>query len=302
MHAPPPAAAPLDIACARLRAAACSAPMANPTTRPAPAGVLFVDVDGTLVGASGVAPRVWPALERVRAAGWRVALCTGRPGRGQALDFARRVDPDGLHVFESGAAVLTTDGAVVHADALALDVIAAALALGDRFGAVNEVYTADGDYCVRARGPLVAGHEALLAVDARVGPFPTDRTIVRVLWMIEDAADTWPALRDAAATLDADLHTGRSPRMPGVRFVGVTARGVSKASGARHVLDAFGVGPERAAMIGDNLNDLTALRYVGTAFVAADGAPEALALADHVVPGPDAGGVADAVAHLIGPS
>lgn len=276
--------------------------MAHQATHRPPAGVLFVDVDGTLVGATGVAPRVWPALERLRAAGWRVALCTGRPGRGQALDFARRADRDGLHVFESGAAVLTAAGAVVHADALAPDVVTAALGLGDRFGAVNEVYTADGDYCVRARGPLVAGHEALLAVDARVGPFPTDRTIVRVLWMLEDAAGTWPALRDAAATLDADLHTGRSPRMPGVRFVGVTARGVSKASGVRRVLEAYGVGPDRAAMVGDNLNDLTALRCVATAFVAADGAPEALALADHVVPGPDDGGVADAVAHLLGPA
>lgn len=266
--------------------------------RPSPiAGVLFVDVDGTLVGANDVAPRVWPALARLRERGWRVGVCTGRPGRGEALGYAARVDPEGLHVFESGAVVMRGDGTVVRADALPTAAVAEAIALGDAVGATVEVYTAAGGYHARERNTQIAAHEALLGVGATIGPLPAG-PIVRVQWVVGD--DAWPALERGAAAIDGvDIHVGRSPRMPAVRFVAVTARGVSKASGVRAALALLGVPIERAAMVGDNLNDIPALRIVGAAFVTADGAPEALAIAHHVVPGPDAGGVADAAELLL---
>jgi hydroxymethylpyrimidine pyrophosphatase-like HAD family hydrolase len=68
--------------------------------------LVFVDVDGTLVGKDGVPPCIWPRVEALRAKGVRLSLITGRPGRGETLGYARRLDPTGLHVFESGAVVL----------------------------------------------------------------------------------------------------------------------------------------------------------------------------------------------------
>jgi hypothetical protein len=68
--------------------------------------LVLVDVDGTLVGKDGVPPCVWPRVEALRAKGVRLSLITGRPGRGETLGYARRLDPTGLHVFESGAVVL----------------------------------------------------------------------------------------------------------------------------------------------------------------------------------------------------
>ncbi|WP_436410650.1 HAD family hydrolase, partial [Thermus scotoductus] len=68
--------------------------------------LVFVDVDGTLVGKEGVPACVWPAVEALQSQGVRLSLITGRPGRGHALAYARRLDPMGLHVFESGAVVL----------------------------------------------------------------------------------------------------------------------------------------------------------------------------------------------------
>ena len=82
-------------------------------------------------------------------------------------------------------------------------------------------------------------------------------------------------------------------------FVAATAPGVSKATGMQRVLERYAVPAAGAAMCGDNLNDLTGLRLVGTAFVAADGAAEAIAVAHHVVPGPAEGGVADAAGILL---
>lgn len=266
------------------------------TLSPIP-GVLFVDVDGTLVGADGVAPRVWPALAELRERGWRVGICTGRPGRGLALDYAARVDVEGLHVFESGAVVMRGDGELVHADALSRAAIDAALALGDEVGATVELYSATDGFHARERDPNVAAHEALLGVEATIGPVP-DGPIVRVQWVVDDAR--WPALERGAARLSGvDIHVGRSPKMPGMRFVAVVGHGVSKASGVRAALARLGVPAERAAMVGDNLNDIPALEVVGTGFATADGAPEAIAVADHVVPGPAEGGVADAVEALL---
>jgi len=263
-----------------------------------PAGVLFVDIDGTLVGPAGVAARVWPALAALRAAGWRVALCTGRPGGGVARALARRADPGGLHVFESGAAVLTADGGIVHAEAMPDHMVAAAIDLGAAHGATVEAYTADGRYLVAARDELVRRHEELLGVPAEIVPWPVADRVVRVQWVVPLAR--WPALAEAATGLSGiGLHEGRSPRMADVAFVAVTAPGVSKATGAEVVLDRYGVPPARAAMVGDQRNDVAVLRFVGTAFATEDGAEEARAVAQHLVAGPAGGGVADAAWHLL---
>ena len=59
--------------------------------------VLFVDLDGTLVGPAGVHERVWGPLAEARAAGVRLAVCTGRPGRGIAA-LPALVDGGRLHL------------------------------------------------------------------------------------------------------------------------------------------------------------------------------------------------------------
>src|SRR5688572_25586756 len=100
----------------------------NPTTRPSgciidisgpcaasiscvvempPIRLVGIDVDGTLVGASGqVLPIVWEAAARAREKGIHLALCSGRPAFGLALDYARQLDASGWHVFQNGASVL----------------------------------------------------------------------------------------------------------------------------------------------------------------------------------------------------
>ena len=110
----------------------------------------------------------------------------------------------------------------------------------------------------------------------------------------------WPALRAAAQTLPAVmLHEGRSPLMPGVIFAAVLAAEISKAWGITKIAELRGVPLPHTAMIGDADNDLEALRLVGTAFATADAIAPARAAADHIVPGPEAGGVADAADLLL---
>src|SRR5690349_14147628 len=69
--------------------------------------LIGIDVDGTLVGSSGVVhPAVWAAAERARVAGIHLTLCSGRPAFGVALEYAQRLDPGGWHVFQNGASVV----------------------------------------------------------------------------------------------------------------------------------------------------------------------------------------------------
>ena len=73
-------------------------------------GMMCIDVDGTLIGTDNrVRDDVWAALEGARAQGVRLVLCSGRPAFGNALNYARRLDPDGWHVFQNGASLMRVD-------------------------------------------------------------------------------------------------------------------------------------------------------------------------------------------------
>lgn len=263
-------------------------------------GVLFIDLDGTLVGANGIHERVWQPLQDLRRAGWRLAICTGRPGRGIALELARRLDPDGLHVFESGSVVLDTHGRVVASRTLTPPSVAAINTFGTTHGITVEAYSQEGRFLVASReDPLVVAHEGLLGLESEVGPWPPHEPLVRMQWNMP--SPRWAELSALARPITETLsaHEGRSPRMPGVSFVSLTPAGVSKGTGISVVLSAYGLSPSHAAMAGDNLNDLEALALVGRRFVPVDGAAEALALADVLIAPPEEGGVADAALALL---
>ncbi|HRE89465.1 MAG TPA: HAD hydrolase family protein, partial [Myxococcota bacterium] len=125
-------------------------------------GVFFIDLDGTLVGRDGVAEQVWEPLHALRREGWRLSVCTGRPGRGAAMEVARRLDPEGLHVFESGAVVLEASGRVRAATTLSAGLVEAVCEFGALHGVTVEAYSEDGRFLVADRlDPLVRAHEML---------------------------------------------------------------------------------------------------------------------------------------------
>ena len=124
--------------------------------------LVLVDVDGTLHGAGGVHPRVWDAADRARARGLHLGICTGRTGVGAALDYARRLDPGGLHIFDSGAVILGGDGAVERAAGLPRELCLQVLELARAEDLELELYTAEGGYYVRRLTPDIETHAAML--------------------------------------------------------------------------------------------------------------------------------------------
>lgn len=268
-------------------------------------GLVFVDVDGTLVGQEGVPECVWPAVEALKAKGIRLSLITGRPGRGHALAYARRLEPSGLHVFESGAVVLGLSQdphsppiQPLLVEALPQGASMEAVRLARRFGLPLEGYTADGGFFVEETNPLLEAHQELLGLKAE----PADllalpSPLVRLQVLAETQAPLGLFLQALPQELQA--HVAESPRMPGVRFVSLTKKGISKLSAARFVAESYGLTLAQCAMVGDGDNDLELIQGVGLGIAMGNASPRVKAAAKRVVARVEDCGLAEALSQII---
>jgi hydroxymethylpyrimidine pyrophosphatase-like HAD family hydrolase len=110
--------------------------------------LICIDVDGTLVGSTHVpTDAVWQAAAAATARGQHLALSTARGAFGPALDCAKRLDPDGWHIFHNGGALIHTGSGEIRGTALDPDVIIGAEEIAVCNGWVIQYYSAD-DYTV----------------------------------------------------------------------------------------------------------------------------------------------------------
>ncbi|UZX15131.1 Cof-type HAD-IIB family hydrolase [Thermus sp. PS18] len=267
--------------------------------------LVFVDVDGTLVGKEGVPECVWPAVEALRAKGIRLSLITGRPGRGHALAYARRLDPMGLHVFESGAVVLafsrdphSPPAHPLLVEALPQEAAREAIRLARRLGLPLEGYTADGGFFIEGDSPLLKAHQELLGVVAEEADLLRLPTPLVRLQVLAEAQAPLGALMDPLPQ-ELQAHVAESPRMPGVRFVSLTKRGVSKLSAARFVAESYGLTLAQCAMVGDGENDLELIQGAGLGIAMGNASPQVKKVAQRVVAPVEACGLAEALASLL---
>ncbi|HEX2575670.1 MAG TPA: HAD hydrolase family protein [Aquihabitans sp.] len=255
--------------------------------------LICLDVDGTLVGSSGVpSDELWAAAGRARDRGQRLTLCTARLAAGPTREWAVRLDPDGWHIFHTGAARWHPASGEVRADELAPEAVASCAAVAAERGWVFEAYSWD-DYVVDSDDPLAVDHAALLGLPFRRRPLDdlTD-PIVRVQFVVTQA-ETAAAL--AAAPVGASASAATSPMMPGASFVSVTVAGVSKAGGIATVALDLGVGVGDVMMVGDGHNDLPAIVAVGWGVAMGNAEPEVVEAAQLRVADVDDDGAAEAI-------
>ncbi|HEU4626250.1 MAG TPA: HAD family hydrolase [Steroidobacteraceae bacterium] len=252
-----------------------------------------IDVDGTLVGATGtVNARVWPAAERAREAGIRLALCSGRPAFGTAVEYARCLDAHGWHVFQNGASVVNLGSGESRSAPLPRECVDTLIAQARATRRVLELYS-DRDYVVESNGDWAHAHADLLGVPFEPRRFDTLRGVcVRAQWLVT-AADA--NLVRAALPSGVEIAQSTSPLMPETQFVGITRSGVSKGSAIESVAGEYRVALRQVMYIGDAGNDLPALQRVGHPVAMGDAAPAVRASAKYTVGGPEEGGVADAL-------
>jgi Cof subfamily protein (haloacid dehalogenase superfamily) len=262
--------------------------------------LVLIDVDGTLVGPSGIPDEVWNAASRARARGLHLAICTGRSGVGDALGYAKRLDERGFHIFDSGAVVTGGDGTVRRAAELGMANYATLLDLARRHAIDLEVYTAEGEFFIAAETPVLATHQRGIGRVATIRVLDDlPGRIVRVQFVSRFTRE-WSEVRAQILTMpDVELHEATSPIQSDVCFASVTARGVSKKSAAGYVASQLGLADlSRVAMIGDGDNDLELIRAAGRGIAMGNAPDHVKAAASRVVARVENTGLAEALDQL----
>jgi hypothetical protein len=288
--------------------------VAAPQTR-----LLVLDVDGTVTNSRHeITQATCEAVARIRAAGIRVVLATGRRYR-DALPVAVQLGIEGPLISASGALIKRTSD---HAT----------LACAEFGPGVLEGVVA---------GIVAAGHEPVLYSDSfadgfdfhcrslTVTPTPdadAERGVLGLAEYLErnsglarvvpDLEHTLPpgvfagfamgphrAMLDLEESLKAgfpgqlSLHTIRSPRYLNW-MCEIAPVGVTKWSGVLSLAREWGIGAAEICAVGDDVNDLPMIRGAGLGIAMGNAQPEVLAAADRIVGRQDADGLVD-VADLL---
>jgi len=273
-----------------------------------------LDVDGTVTNSRHeVTDATCRAIARVRAAGVRVMLATGRRYR-DSLPVAERLGIVEPLVTASGALVKRPgDHATLHRAAFAAGVLPQVVALVVARGHEPVVYTdsfaAGFDFHCRslAAAETEAGGGGFGEYLAR------NRGVARVLPDLDRAppGDAFAGFamgpQEPMQALEAELtarfpaelsvHTIRSPRYR-EWLCEIAPAGVTKWTGVASVAAAWGIRAEEICAVGDDVNDLPMVRAAGLGLAMGNGRPELQAHADVVVGLHDGTGMED-VADLV---
>lgn len=255
--------------------------------------LVITDLDGSLwSGHEVLHPATIAAWRELERRGIEVMVATGRRLRSARDPLARHgIVP--AAVLLNGALVLDlATGERYHHHAHER---AAARTVLDAFRAVDVepcVYVDDPE-CAVLVGKRVSTHPdhlRALAPEARVVDLEEHVEDATVLMFGVVGHAVGPLRTIAAATASvAEPHVTPRDQWGGASCT-VTPRGLSKWVGVLAYCEARGIDATRTLALGDGPNDVELLAGAAVAVVPTDGRPEALAVADHVVPSPAVGG------------
>jgi Cof subfamily protein (haloacid dehalogenase superfamily) len=266
-----------------------------------PTAFVVCDVDGTLVGPQhDAAGEIVAAVARAQDAGIRLGVATGRM-RDAVLPLIEQLGARGPHVLHNGAEV-RDDGRLVASWSLTAEQIDGLLALGrSRADTYVEVYTESG-YVVSEMDERARAHWEILGIEPRgvIGSAADlDGAAVPKATLPAFDPASIPAIEAAVRELGLLAGGAGSPRTPGLFYINATHPEADKGNALARAAEYLGIGMERTAAIGDEVNDLSMLAVAGSA-IAMGQASRAIHDAAHlVVPDVDAHGVAVALDALV---
>ncbi|HEU4740734.1 MAG TPA: HAD family hydrolase [Meiothermus sp.] len=261
--------------------------------------LVALDLDGTFYAGPrlGVPESAWAAIERGKREGLRFAVCTGRPQGGYGLEWAKRMEPEGAHVFNDGASICDALGQPLHYEPLPN--FAQIVELARKHRITFDVLTETGGRYYEAYliPPGIEEHVAMVGVPAQSAVLEgLSETVVRSWWVAADPTDWEVAKPDLEAVPDIDIAEYLSPREA---IVGIIRKGVSKATGLDWLARHYGLDIGEIAMIGDSDNDVTALRHAGLGIAMGNAVELVKAAADHIVGHVRENGFAEAIEHIL---
>lgn len=275
--------------------------------------LLVADVDGTLTdGRHEIPPATRRAVARIRAAGVRVMLATGRRYRDTLAVHEHLGIDDAPLVTASGALVKRPgDHATLWRAAFAPGVLEGVLARVVAAGHEPVVYTDDfeagTDFHCRSLAWAAPGggglaeyldrHRALAAVRPDLDRAPPAGVFAGFAMGPRDAMLALQAALGGAFPGRLSTHVIKSPRYR-EWLCEIAPAGVTKWSGVTTVAARWGIPPDAICAVGDDLNDLPMIRAAGLGVAMGNAADEVRAAADVVVGPNDGTGIED-VADLI---
>ncbi len=272
----------------------------------APIRAVFIDIDGTLVGANEtVSPGNRQAIDKARAKGVEVILCTGRT-RHTAQPVAEQLGPPlGYVVTSNGGVAMRLDtNEVLHKHLLsipvALQIIKAIIAVG------AEPYVYEDATSGELDGARVFYHPELpvsaFAVAARYRPYAD---ITKTLPFEPVSIGAFGSPSKMRPLVDKLLHqlppdlaiiqSGSATHWGIEIFVG----GVSKKLGLEALAAHLDIHREEIMAIGDHINDIEMLQWAGVGVAMANALPETKAVADWITTSQAEDGVAHAIEQII---
>jgi 5-amino-6-(5-phospho-D-ribitylamino)uracil phosphatase len=262
--------------------------------------LLACDIDGTLLDSQGhLRPRVYRAVDRIRASGVEVVLATGRSTWGMR-DVCDVIGLTGPQIAMQGGLIASpVTGETLLARELGPEDVAKHLAFAREIGVEALLCTADG---YRAERRLSTNTSNALAAQLR-----REASRFEVVASLEDEdegedADAPRAIRTVLLTAPADniaVRTAARHRF-GSRYsivrsdehaVELLAPGTHKGSALECLAARFGIPMSRVAAVGDGWNDLEMLQAAGLSAAMASAPDEVQSAATMVVPSSDDDGV-----------
>lgn len=230
--------------------------------------LIFLDLDGTVIGADGVTARTWKVLDSLKEL-HHLVVCTGRTRAGVAARIAERMGPKGPHVFENGGLIGTVNSTPWFSSALDLNDLELLIQKSENVDATLEFYTAEGVFCSRDHEDCRV-HAEVLDIDIKfadlreiAGRIP----VIRAHWIMRP--EVVEQVLDVALCA-SELGVARSPVLPKNVFASITARGVSKGTAVKFVAERLGYSVKDAYGVGDSEGDRPMLDVVGHPLVMGD--------------------------------
>jgi len=270
--------------------------------------LVVLDIDGTVSNSRHeIEDATVAAVDRIRAAGIRVMLATGRRYR-DVLPVAARLGIEGPLVTASGALVKQSpEHATMFRAAFEPAALAAVLETIVARGHEPILYTdsfAEGFdfHCRRlpeGSAPATAGVAEYLAlnrhlarVDADLAASPPPAVFAGFTMGSRESMLDLERELDSRCPGALSLHVIRSPRYRDW-MCEIAPAGVTKWSGVLGVAAVAGIDPRAVCAVGDDVNDLPMIRAAGLGVAMGNASPEVRAAADRVVAGHDEGGIGE---------
>lgn len=266
---------------------------------PPPIGLLLADVDGTLVDQDKrLTDRSLEAVHRLRTAGIRFAITSGRPPRGmqmliQPLDLQTPVS-----AFNGGI-IVDPDLTVIEEKTVPEDLVPRITALMRSYDLSVWIYRGADWYVTDRKGPHVDREASTVRFEPTVVAGVDDLT--RGVAKIVGVSDDHRAVSDAAAAAHDQFgdHVTAATSQP--YYLDVTHPRANKGEVARYLSARYQLPADRIATIGDQANDVLMFAHSGLSIAMGNADPQVQRAARRITGSNQEDGFAEAVARFVLP-